>query len=86
MALNDGEGGDIGYIYYHNLPGQRTTKVEELPILEEKVKFSEFTGLALVGRPQVSDTKEFEVIVKPGEEVLYLLKKTPGIEPASYKA
>ena len=51
MALNDGEGGDIGYIYYHNLTGQRTTKVEELPTLEEKVKFSEFTGLTLVGRP-----------------------------------
>jgi len=86
MGLNDGEGGDIGFIYYHNLTGQRTTKVEELPILEEKVKFSEFTGLTLVGRPQVLDTKEFEVIVKPGEEVLYLLKKTPGSEPASYKA
>jgi hypothetical protein len=86
MGLNDGEGGDIGFIYYHNLTGQRTTKVEELPILEEKVKFSEFNGLTLVGRPQVLDTKEFEVIVKPGEEVLYLLKKTPGSEPASYKA
>jgi hypothetical protein len=34
----------------------------------------------------VSETKDFEVMVKPGEEVLYLLKKTPGSEPASYKA
>ncbi len=86
MGLNDGDGGDIGYIYYSNLPGQKTTKLDELPSLEEKVKFSEFNGLTIVGRAQISETKEFDVHLKPNEEVLYLMKKTPGNEPASYKA
>jgi hypothetical protein len=86
MGLNDGEGGDIGYIYYSNLPGLKTTRVEELPLLEEKVKFNEFTGLAIVGHPKSSEIKELDIVVKPGEEILYLMKKTPGNEPASYKA
>jgi hypothetical protein len=86
MALNDGDGGDIGYIYYSNLPGQKTTKLEELPSLDEKIKFSELNGLSIVGRPQVSESKELDVSVKPGEEIIYLMKKTPGNDPASYKA
>ncbi len=48
MSLNDGEAGDIGFIYYSNL---ETATVKNLPILEEKIKFSEFKGLAIIGRP-----------------------------------
>ena len=86
MALNDGDGGDIGYIYYSNLTGQKTTKLEELPILEEKIKFSEFTGLQIIGKPNVDQSKEMDVVINPGEDILYLMKKGPGSEPASYKA
>ena len=48
MALNDGEGGDIGFIYYSNLS---MPTMQNLPILEEKIKFSEFKGLSIIGRP-----------------------------------
>lgn len=45
MALNDGEnGGDIGYIYFSNMPTQ-STPLTSLPVLEEKVVFSELKGL-----------------------------------------
>jgi hypothetical protein len=86
MSLNDGDGGDIGYIFYSNLTGQRTTQKEELPILEEKVRFSELKGLGILGLPKVLESKEIEVCVRPGEEVIYLMKKSSGNEPASYKA
>lgn len=45
MALNDGEnGGDIGYIYFSNMPTQ-STPLTSLPVLEEKIVFSELKGL-----------------------------------------
>jgi hypothetical protein len=44
MNLNDGEGGDIGYIYFSNLPNQKVP-IEDLPLLEEKIKFTEFKNL-----------------------------------------
>jgi hypothetical protein len=81
MSLNDGNGGDIGFLYYSNL---LTPTVQSLPILEEKVKFSEFKGLTIVGRPQVEKSMEMEVKVGPNEETIFLMRKT-GSEQASYK-
>ena len=81
MSLNDGEAGDIGFIYYSNL---ETATVKNLPILEEKIKFSEFKGLAIIGRPQIEQSMEMEVKVAPNEETIFLMRKT-GQEQASYK-
>jgi hypothetical protein len=81
MSLNDGNGGDIGFLYYSNL---LTPTVQSLPILEEKIKFSEFKGLTVVGRPQVEKSLEMEVKVGPNEETIFLMRKT-GSEQASYK-
>lgn len=41
MALNDVEGGDIGYLFFSNAEKSGV----ELPTLEEKVKFTELKGL-----------------------------------------
>ena len=48
MSLDDGADGDIGYLYYSNLQSKIT---RDLPVLEEKVKFSEFKGLQMIGKP-----------------------------------
>ena len=50
MALNDGEGGDIGFIYFSNLQSHHQN-LNNLPILDEKLKFTEFKALQLLGRP-----------------------------------
>lgn len=81
MQLNDGEGGDIGFIYYSNI---ETPSVKNLPGLEEKIKFSEFKGLTIIGRPQVEQSMELEVNIGPNEETIFLMRKT-GQEQASYK-
>ena len=74
MALNDGEGGDIGYIYFSNLGGINTN-VSDLPVLDEKLKFSEFKSLQIIGTPGIEETLEFNITVNPGEEMLYLMRK-----------
>jgi hypothetical protein len=83
MALNTEDGGDIGYLYYSNLGGQRVP-VSELPPIEEKIKFSEFRALQVLGKPQAGLEADLEAVVPPGKEVIYLLKKV-GTEQASYK-
>ena len=45
-------------------------------MLEEKIKFSEFKGLTIIGRPQVEKSLELEVKVGPNEETIYLMRKT----------
>jgi hypothetical protein len=81
MSLNDGNGGDIGFLYYSNL---MTPTVQSLPILEEKIKFSEFKGLTIIGRPYVEKSLEMEVKIAPNEEIIFLMRKN-GNEQASYK-
>lgn len=82
MALNDGEnGGDIGYIYFSNMPTQ-STPLTSLPVLEEKIVFSELKGLQILGKPK--NLEEIDVSVRPGEELIFLMKKT-GTEQSSYK-
>lgn len=72
MALSDGNGGDIGFIYFSNL-STRSTSISELPSLNEKIRFTEFKGLELVNMPNVEET---DVIVPPGTEKIILMKKT----------
>jgi hypothetical protein len=51
----------------------------ELPVLEEKVKFSEFKGLQMLGKPLVQSdagSMEMDVKVAPNEEIVYLMRKT----------
>jgi hypothetical protein len=48
MALNDFDGGDIGYLYFNNRETE-TTRAKDLPVLEEKVKFTEFNNLTIIG-------------------------------------
>ncbi len=72
MALSDGNGGDIGFIYFSNL-STRSTSVSELPSLNEKIRFTEFKGLELVNVPNAEET---DVIVPPGTEKIILMKKT----------
>ena len=47
MSLNDGEGGDIGFLYYNNLETEKMS-LKDLPTLEEKLKFSEFKGMTIL--------------------------------------
>jgi hypothetical protein len=72
MALSDGNGGDIGFIYFSNL-STRSTSISELPSLNEKIRFTEFKGLELVNMP---NSEETDVIVPPGTEKIILMKKT----------
>lgn len=75
MSLNDGEGGDIGFLYYNNLETENMT-LKDLPTLEEKLKFSEFKGMTILRKLWIENVQEVDVTVRPGQEVLYLMKKT----------
>lgn len=48
MALNDSEGGDIGYLYFSNLETP-ITKVKDLPTIQEKLVFTELNALTILG-------------------------------------
>ena len=79
MALSDGDGGDIGFIYFSNL-STRSTSLSDLPTLHEKIRFTELKGLELLN---VSTAEEVDVSVPPGTEKIILMRKT---EQAAYKA
>jgi hypothetical protein len=83
MALNTEDGGDYGYIYFSNLRGS-STRIDQLPHIEEKVKFSELKALSILGKPVVNHSYELDVNVKPGTEKIYIMKKV-GKEQAAYK-
>ena len=49
MSLNDGGEGDIGFVYFSNLETAQI-KAQDLPTLEERVKFTEFKNLTIIGQ------------------------------------
>jgi hypothetical protein len=81
MALGDGAGGDIGFIYFSNL-GTNRTPVSDLPVLQEKIRLTELKSLDLMNVPR---TEELDITVPQGTEKIILLKKT-GADQSSYKA
>jgi ribonucleotide reductase alpha subunit len=54
MALNDGAGGDIGFIYFSNL-ATKNTPLNDLPVLSEKLRFTELKNLEVMNMPKAEE-------------------------------
>ncbi|CDW85682.1 calpain-like protein [Stylonychia lemnae] len=82
IQMTDGQGGDVGYIYYSNF--KTSQEQQELPILQEKLIFKDIKNLKIQGLN--SETLELEINLKPNSDIIYLIRKlgTPQ-ESSSYK-
>lgn len=79
IAMNDGQGGDIGYVYYSNF--KVSSDQDNLPTLEEKLAFKDVKALKIAG---LHENQELDVKVRPEEDTIFIIRKV-GNEAASYK-
>eukprot|EP00347_Sterkiella_histriomuscorum_P003203 403365197 len=82
ISMTDGQGGDIGYIYYSNF--RQENQNSTLPHLHEKLIFKDIKNLKIQGLNE--ETLEIDINLKPDQDLLYLIRRVgPSTETCSYK-